>query len=451
MKSKPSEIAKLKFENGEEIDLPIIKGSYGPSAVDVTKLYAMSDIFTFDPGFMSTASCVSKITYIDGVKGTLMHGGYAISDLAKNCDFLEVVYLLFFGELPNEKQLNDFSKEINNHTLIHEKIHEILQGFTCNAHPMAMIIGLFSSLSAFYYKPDQIYDKSNHEEVYEVCVRSVAKILTIVAACFKKHIGQKFIYPQNHLSYSENFLQMMFGVESTEYKINKKSAKAINAILILHADHEQNASTSTVRLAGSTGANPFACIAAGVASLWGPAHGGANEAVIKMLEEIKDFSKIPDFIEKVKKKEAKLMGFGHRVYKNFDPRASVLKEIADDVMKDFFQNNFDETSCDFQKNEYKKNLQLLEIAKKLEEIALNDEYFISRKLYPNVDFYSGLILKVIGIPTIMFTPIFALARVSGWIAQWKEMVNEGSLKIGRPRQIYSGHPPRDFVKINERR
>jgi citrate synthase len=433
---------KLIMPDGEEIELPIIKSSEGPNGIDITKLYALSNYFTFDPGFMSTASCASSVTYIDGDKGELMHRGYNIADLARNCDFLEVVYLLLFQNLPNKIEFESFSKEINNHTLIHEKIHQILNGFICNSHPMAMIIALFSSLSAFYYKPNESYSKYNQDDVNLVCIRSIAKILTIVSATYKMYIGQKFIYPKNNLRYAENFLNMMFAVEAEEYKLNKKFTKAINAILILHADHEQNASTSTVRLAGSTGANPFACIAAGAASLWGPAHGGANEAVISMLEEIKEISNIPSFIKKVKNKEVKLMGFGHRVYKNFDPRASVLKEIADEVLLDI--ENEEKNCC-----LVKKNYKLFKIAKALEEIALNDEYFISRKLYPNVDFYSGLILSAIGIPTIMFTPIFALARTSGWIAQWKEMIND-NVKIGRPRQIYTGDLKKDFINIDDR-
>lgn len=437
----PDNNIKITFPDQKELILPIINGVYDTKGLDSTKLYSSSGYFSFDPGFMSTASCCSQITYIDGDKGELMHRGYNIEDLANNCDFLEVVYLLLFGELPKLEEFQNFSKKINSHTLIHEEIHNILNGFIHASHPMAMMIGMFASLSGFYYEEDKIYDKLNQENIDLFCIRSVAKILTIVSAIYKKHIGQKFIYPQNNLSYSENFLRMMFKVEAEEYKFNKKFVNAINKILILHADHEQNASTSTVRLAGSSGANPYACISAGLASLWGPAHGGANEAVIEMLEEIGVVENIPNFIKKVQNKEAKLMGFGHRIYKNFDPRAVVLKKSADEILNDI----------DFNSNEkeFSENLRLLKIAKELEKIALNDEYFISRKLYPNVDFYSGLILKAIGIPTIMFTPIFALSRTSGWVAQWKEMINDG-IKIGRPRQIYTGKTKRKFVYINNR-
>ena len=401
-----------------------IDGTLGPSAIDVRKFYEQTKLFLYDPSFMSTASCESKITFIDGDKGVLLHRGYNIVELASGkFDFLEIAYLLLHGELPSDNQFLEFQNQINGHTLLHKQVYKILDGFMCGAHPMAIIIGLLSSLSAFYHEAD-FSDKASIEITSH---RMIAKIITIVAAVYKHIIGQKIIYPTNSLDYTSNFLKMMFAVKSEDYVVNKTFREALNIIFILHADHEQNASTSTVRLAGSSGANPFACIAAGVASLWGPLHGGANEAVIHMLNEIGDVKNIPIFIEKVKNKVegTKLMGFGHRVYKNFDPRANVLREQSKKVLA--LLGN--------------KNDKLMEIAQELERIALQDSYFVERKLYPNVDFYSGIILKAIGIPTIMFTPIFALARVSGWIAQWKEMIEEKG-KIGRPRQLYTGEKER---------
>ena len=426
------EFAKIIIPGTLDINCEIKKGTMGPSAMDVTNFLTTTGIMTYDPGYTSTASCESQITYIDGDKGHLLHRGYKIEDLAQKCDFLEVVYLLFYGELPTKDELDLFNEKISEHTLLNERIYKIFAGFPCDAHPMSIIIGIFASLSAFY--PQNEF--SEDEDIDNACLMSVAKIVTIVAAVYKFHIGEHFAYPSKKLNYSENFLKMMFERPNEEYKIDKDFASAINMILILHADHEQNASTSTVRLAGSTGTNPFACIAAGLASLWGPAHGGANEAVIEMLKEIGDVSKVGEFIERVKRKEngVKLMGFGHRIYKNFDPRASVLKEEAKKIT----------SSCG--NSRVKK---LLQIAQKLEEVALTDDYFISRKLYPNVDFYSGFILKAIGIPKIMFTPIFALSRVSGWISQWKEMLKTSN-KIGRPRQLYTGLTERAFKPMKDR-
>lgn len=431
--TKNKEYAILSIPQKPDVKLEIIKSNYGPDVIDVTKLYSETGMFSYDPGFMSTAACTSNITYIDGEKGELLHRGYNISDLANKCDFLEVVHLLLYGDLPNKEEFTSFANKITKHTMVHEQIYQVLDSFIRSSHPMSMIIGLFGSLSAFYHEQDHFTDPAN---IDLFCTRAIAKILTIVTMVYKHYIGQPIIHPCNKLDYSSNFLKMMFSIPVEDYEINPIFRDAINAIFILHADHEQNASTATVRLAGSTGANPFACIAAGVASLWGPAHGGANEAVIAMLENIGNVDRIPEFIAKAKDKNSgfKLMGFGHRVYKNFDPRANVLKEKAKNILG----------AC-----ENKYDLKLLEIAHKLEEIALNDEYFISRKLYPNVDFYSGLILKTIGIPKIMFTPIFALARVSGWVAQWKEMVDQKS-KIGRPRQLYMGHQPREFINMNKR-
>jgi citrate synthase len=417
--------AKFVLPDGSEYQFDVIDGTIGPSAIDMRKLYDQTGFFTYDPGFMSTASCSSKITFIDGDKGQLMHRGYNIVDLASGkFDYLEIAYLLLYGNLPNKDEFQKFKNDINLHTLLHERVYEILNGFMCKAHPMAVIIGLLSSLSAFYHEADF----SDKDSIEITSHRMIAKIITIVAAVYKHTVGQKIIYPTNSLDYTSNFLKMMFAVESEDYVVNQTFRDALNIIFILHADHEQNASTSTVRLAGSSGANPFACIAAGVASLWGPLHGGANEAVINMLEEIGSVKNIQSFIEKVKNKveSTKLMGFGHRVYKNFDPRANILREQSKKVLA--LLGGRDD--------------KLLDIAQELERIALQDSYFIERKLYPNVDFYSGIILKAIGIPTAMFTPIFALARVSGWIAQWKEMIEEKG-KIGRPRQIYTGKKSRN--------
>jgi citrate synthase len=417
---------KLTTPDGKEFEFEILKASLGQDVINISDLYQKTGMFTLDPGFMSTASCLSKITFIDGNTGELLYRGYDISDLANGSyDFLEISYLLIYGELPTKDEFEKFRSRINKHTLIHDQVKQVLAGFTRTAHPMSVLIGLLGSMSAFYHDKD-----FTHPDIVElVCSRSIAKICTLIPMVYKHYIGQELVSPLNSLDYSSNFLRMMFSVTSEEYKVNKTFRDAMNLIFILHADHEQNASTSTVRLAGSSGANPFACLAAGTASLWGPSHGGANEAVIQMLEEIGDVKNIPSFIEKVKNKVdgTKLMGFGHRVYKNFDPRAHILREQSKKVLK-----------------ESNKESSLMDIALELERIALSDEYFIERKLYPNVDFYSGIILKSIGIPSIMFTPIFALSRVSGWIAQWKEMI-ETDHKIGRPRQLYVGEKKRTIM------
>ena len=425
--------ATIKVNDMVSEELPVLPGAVGPSVIDVTKLYRDTGMFTYDPGFMSTASCQSKITYIDGEEGILMHRGYLIQDLAEKSDFLEVAYLLLHGELPNAEQNKEFVFDIKHHTLVHEQLQFLYRGFPRRAHPMAILVGAFSSLSAFYH--DNL-DVTNSTKRDIAAIQMIAKIPTLAAMAYKYSIGQPFVYPKNDLGYAENFLNMMFSVPSEEYKINKTVARALDKIFILHADHEQNASTSTVRLAGSSGANPFACIGAGIASLWGPAHGGANEAVINMLAEIGDVKNIPKFIEKAKDKNSglKLMGFGHRVYKNYDPRAAVLRDACHDVLKELNMSNEP----------------LLNIALELERIALNDEYFIERKLYPNVDFYSGIIYRAMGIPSKMFTVLFATARVAGWIAQWKEMMEDPTNKIGRPRQLYTGYTRRDFIDINKR-
>ncbi len=414
-------------------ELPILPGTMGPSVIDVTKLYRDTGMFTYDPGFMSTASCQSKITYIDGEEGVLMHRGYMIQDLATKSDFLEVAYLLLHGELPQEAQKSEFIYNVKHHTLVHEQLQFLYRGFPRKSHPMAILVGAFSSLSSVYHDNLDINDPIQREAA---AIQMIAKMPTLAAMAYKYSIGQPFMYPRNDLGYAENFLYMMFGVPSEQYNVNKVLAKAIDKIFILHADHEQNASTSTVRLAGSSGANPFACIGAGIASLWGPAHGGANEAVINMLEEIGHPSNVPQFIDKVKNKNAgvKLMGFGHRVYKNYDPRAAVLREECYAVLKEL----------------QIVNEPLLDIAMELEHIALNDQYFIERKLYPNVDFYSGLIYRAMGIPSQMFTVLFATARIAGWIAQWKEMMEDLTNKIGRPRQLYTGYPKREFIDLHKR-
>ena len=422
-----SETVKLTMPNGKEFNFDIKRASLGQDVIDISKLYQQTGMFTLDPGFMSTASCQSKITFIDGDEGELLYRGYDISDLASgNYDFMEISYLLLYGELPSKEEFEGFKAKINKHTLVHEQLQSVLCGFTRTAHPMSMIIGLLGSMSAFYHDKD--FTQSEVTDL--VCLRAISKICTIVGMVYKHYIGQVIMSPLNKLDYASNFLRMMFGVSSQDYEVNPIFRDAMNIIFILHADHEQNASTSTVRLSGSSGANPFACLAAGTASLWGPSHGGANEAVISMLEEIGDVKNIPGFIEKVKNKSdgVKLMGFGHRVYKNFDPRANILRQQSQKVL----------ASCG-------KNNKLMDIALELERIALSDDYFKERKLYPNVDFYSGIILKAIGIPSIMFTPIFALSRVSGWIAQWKEMI-ETENKIGRPRQLYIGEKKRSVKK-----
>jgi citrate synthase len=415
--------------DGKQIELPIYSGTLGPDVIDVKDISAQGQ-FTFDPGFMATAACESKITYIDGDEGILLHRGYPIDQLAEKADYLEVCYLLLNGELPNAEQKQEVYSKVRNHTMLHDQVHRFYSGFRRDAHPMAVMCGVVGALSAFYHDGLDVNDPK-HREI--TAIRLVAKVPTLAAMSYKYTIGQPFMYPRNDLSYAENFLYMMFATPAdVDYKVNPVLAKAMDRIFTLHADHEQNASTSTVRLAGSTGANPYACIAAGIAALWGPAHGGANEAVLKMLDEIGTVENVAGFMEKVKTKEVKLMGFGHRVYKNFDPRAKVMKQTCDEVLEALGIND-----------------PQLALAMELEKIALNDEYFIKRNLYPNVDFYSGIILKAIGIPTSMFTVIFALARTVGWISHWLEM-HSAPYKIGRPRQLYKGNTQRDFVDLDQR-
>jgi len=416
--------AQLIIEGAAPIDLPVYSGTMGPDVVDVRGLTG-EGVFTFDPGFMATSSCESKITYIDGDKGILLHRGYPIDQLAEKSDFLETCYMLLKGELPSAEEKTKFDNTIKNHTMVHEQLKNFFNGFRRDAHPMAIMCGVVGALSAFYHDSLDINDP-HHREIS--AVRLIAKMPTLAAMVYKYSMGQPMMYPRNDLSYSENFLHMMFNTPCDEKKISPVLAKAMDRIFVLHADHEQNASTSTVRLAGSSGANPFACIAAGIAALWGPAHGGANEAVLRMLDEIGDVSNIEKFVAKAKDKDDpfKLMGFGHRVYKNFDPRAKVMKQTCDEVLAELGIND-----------------PQLELAMKLEEIARNDPYFKERNLYPNVDFYSGIILKAIGIPTEMFTVIFATGRTPGWIAHWNEMIS-GPYKIGRPRQLYTGSEQRDY-------
>lgn len=429
-----SKTAKLSIPQSDnttlDIDLPVYEGSEGPDVVDVGKLTSQGH-FTFDPGFTSTASCESKITYIDGEKGVLLHRGYPIEQLAEQSDYLETCYLLLNGELPNAAEKKAFVDMVTNHTMVHEQIRTFFNGFRRDAHPMAIMCGVVGALSAFYHDSTDISDPY-HREV--AAFRLIAKMPTIAAMSYKFSIGQPFMYPRNELDYSSNFLHMMFGNPCEQTVISPTIARAMDRIFLLHADHEQNASTSTVRLAGSSQANPFACIAAGIAALWGPSHGGANEAVVKMLDEIGDVSRIDEFVARAKDKNDpfRLMGFGHRVYKNFDPRAKVMKQAADEVLAELGIQD-----------------ENLEIAKRLEEIALSDPYFIEKKLYPNVDFYSGIILKALGIPTSMFTVIFAVGRTVGWIAHWNEMIS-GSYRIGRPRQLYTGYSARDFVPVEDR-
>ncbi|WP_139852746.1 citrate synthase [Acinetobacter pullicarnis] len=409
--------------DGKKIELPIYSGTLGPDVIDVKDVLA-SGHFTFDPGFMATASCESKITFIDGDKGVLLHRGYPIDQLATQASYLETCYLLLNGELPTAEQKANFEQIVREHTMVHDQVSRFYNGFRRDAHPMAIMVGVVGALSAFYHNNLDIEDV-NHREI--TAIRLIAKIPTLAAWSYKYTVGQPFVYPRNDLSYAENFLYMLFSTPADrDYKVDPVLAKAMDRIFTLHADHEQNASTSTVRLAGSTGANPYACIAAGISALWGPAHGGANEAVLKMLDEIGSVDNVAEFMEKVKRKEVKLMGFGHRVYKNFDPRAKVMKQTCDEVLAALGIND-----------------PQLELAMELERIALNDPYFVERKLYPNVDFYSGIILKAIGIPTEMFTVIFALARTVGWISHWIEM-HSGPYKIGRPRQLYTGETQRDI-------
>lgn len=417
--------------DGQSIELPVLSGTAGYDVIDVRTL-GKHGYFTFDPGFLATGACESKITYIDGEQGVLLHRGYPIDQLATHADYLEVCYMLLHGEAPTKAEYAEFKETITKHTMVHQGLHNFFNGFRRDAHPMAMLCAVTGALSSFYHDDLDIYDdKQRLRSAY----RLIAKMPTIAAMAYKFSIGQPFVYPRNDLSYSENFLNMMFSVPAEEYKISPTIAKAMDRIFILHADHEQNASTSTVRLAGSSGANPYACIAAGVASLWGPAHGGANEACLRMLSEIGSVENIPRYIEKAKDKNDpfRLMGFGHRVYKNFDPRATVMRESAHEVLKEL---NISDP--------------LLDVAMELERIALEDPYFIEKKLYPNVDFYSGIILKAIGIPTNMFTVIFALSRTVGWISHWHEMMGEPNQKIGRPRQLYTGQAQRDFTPLADR-
>ena len=422
-----SKIAKLSLPDGKVIELPLVSGSMGPDVLDITSLYKEANVFTFDPGFTSTGSCKSDITFIDGDKGILLHRGYKIEDLAEKSSFLQTAYLLMYGDLPSKEKKLEFVNSITMHTMLNEQISNFYRGFKDNAHPMAILCGVGGAMAAFYHDSTDI---NNAEQRMIASYRLIAKMPTIAAMAYKFSIGQPFVYPNNSLNYAENFLNMVFSVPAEKYEINPIFADALDKILILHADHEQNASTSTVRLAGSSGANPFACIAAGIASLWGPAHGGANEAVIKMLNEIESIDNIKKFINKAKDKNDsfRLMGFGHRVYKNYDPRARVLQKIAEKVLgeKHLLDNK------------------LFDLAKELEYIALNDEYFKDKKLYPNVDFYSGLILKAIGFPVSLFTVIFAVARTVGWISHWNEMISEKNSKIGRPRQLYTGKTEREL-------
>ena len=413
--------------------MPIHSGSIGPDVIDITKLYGQTKAFTFDPGFTSTASCSSEITYIDGDEGVLLYRGYAIDELAENGDFLETCYLLLYGELPNHAQKEDFDRRVTRHTMVHEQMTKFFSGFRRDAHPMAVMVGMVGALSAFYHDSLDISDP--HQRMV-ASLRMIAKMPTIAAMAYKYHIGQPFVYPRNALDYSANFLHMCFSTPCEEYPVDPILARAMDRIFILHADHEQNASTSTVRLAGSSGANPFACIAAGIACLWGPAHGGANEAALLMLQEIGTPDRIPEFVARAKDKNDpfRLMGFGHRVYKNYDPRAKIMQKTCHEVLAEV--GHADDP--------------LLQVAMELERIALTDEYFIEKKLYPNIDFYSGITLKALGFPTAMFTVLFAVARTVGWIAQWKEMIEDPNQKIGRPRQLYTGAAPRDYLPYDKR-
>jgi citrate synthase len=426
--------ATLSFSDGSpSLEFPIYKGSIGPDVIDIRKLYGASGKFTYDPGFMSTAACNSSITYIDGDKGELLYRGYPIEQLAVNCDFLETCFLLLNGELPNATQKKTFVDTVTRHTMVHEQMQFFFRGFRRDAHPMSVLVGTVGALASFYHDSLDINDP-HHREVS--AIRLIAKMPTLVAMAYKYSIGQPFVYPRNDLSYSANFMRMMFATPAEDYKINDVLVRALDRILILHADHEQNASTSTVRLSGSSGANPFACIAAGIACLWGPAHGGANEAALTMLKEIGSVDKIGEFVNQVKDKNSgvKLMGFGHRVYKNYDPRAKLMRETCHEVLNELgLQND-----------------PLFKLAMALEKVALEDEYFVSRKLYPNVDFYSGIVQSALGIPVSLFTGIFAMARTVGWIAQWNEMISDPEQKIGRPRQLFVGSPQRDVAPMAKR-
>ena len=427
-----SEPVSLKTAKGTLGEFPVIAGSVGPEVIDIRKLYGDHGYFTYDPGFTSTASCESKITYIDGDAGVLLYRGYPIEQLAEKSDFMEVAYLLLYGELPGGTAKDEFVQDIKHHTMVHESLRDFFSGFRRGAHPMAIMCGVVGALSAFY---NDSLDITNPEHRRIASHRMIAKMPTIAAMTYKYSVGQPFVYPQNRLGFAENFLNMSFSVPAEPYEVNPILARAMDKIFILHADHEQNASTSTVRLAGSSGANPFACIAAGIASLWGPAHGGANEAVLRMLIEIGHKDRIPEIVRRAKDKndDFRLMGFGHRVYKNFDPRATIMRDTCHAVLKELGIND-----------------PLLELAMELEHVALNDEYFIEKKLYPNVDFYSGIILKAMGFPLSAFTVLFALARVVGWVAQWNEMIVDPVQKIGRPRQLYTGYGPRDYIPMGQR-
>jgi citrate synthase len=426
-----SETATLKVD-GKDFDYPVMSGTVGPDVIDIRKLYAQTDNFTYDPGFTSTASCQSKLTYIDGDAGTLLHRGYTIGELAEQSNFMEVAYLLLNGELPSADELANFSNTITRHTMVHEQLAQFFRGFRRDAHPMAILCGVVGALSAFYHDSTDIHDPAQRVIASH---RLIAKMPTIAAMAYKYSVGQPFVYPDNTLSYTGNFLKMTFGVPAEKYVVNPIVEKAMDRIFILHADHEQNASTSTVRLAGSSGANPFACIAAGIACLWGPAHGGANEAALNMLHEIGTVDRIPEYIARAKDKNDpfRLMGFGHRVYKNYDPRAAVMQTTVKEVLGELGVTD-----------------PVFDVAIELERLALSDPYFIEKKLFPNVDFYSGVILSAIGFPTSMFTVLFALARTVGWVAQWNEMITDPDQKIGRPRQLYSGPTARDYVPMDAR-
>jgi len=418
---------------GESYRFPLLRGTSGPPAADISALYREAGIFTYDPGFMATASCHSAITYIDGENGVLLYRGYPIEQLATKASFLEVAYLLLYGDLPDERKLVEFEGIMNRHTMINERLRKFFDGFHYDAHPMAMLCGVVGSLSAFYHDSLNIHDPGDREVSAH---RLIAKMPTIAAAAYKHHVGEPIMYPRNDLRFCANFLHMMFATPCEEYKPSLVAEKAINLLFILHADHEQNASTSTVRLAGSSGANPFACVAAGIASLWGPAHGGANEAVLDMLDEIGDVKNVPRFLDRAKDKDDpfRLMGFGHRVYKNYDPRAKIIRKVCHQVLEELTD----------------ARTPLFELALRLEEIALSDEYFVQRKLYPNVDFYSGIIYRALGIPRSMFTVMFAIARTVGWVSHWMEMMNDPNNRIGRPRQIYHGPESRDYQPISKR-
>ncbi len=430
--AEPTKTATLAFGD-KVIDLPVHSPTLGPDVIDIRKLYAQGDVFTYDPGFTSTAACESAITYIDGEKGELLYRGYPIEQLAEQSNYLEVCYLLLYGNLPNAAQLADFEQRVTRHTMVHEQMHYFFRGFRRDSHPMATMVGVVGAMSAFYHDSLDINDEWQREVA---AIRMIAKLPTIATMAYKYSIGQPFVYPRNGLGYAGNLLHMCFSVPAEDYVVNPVLATAMDRIMMLHADHEQNASTSTVRLAGSSGANPFACIAAGIACLWGPAHGGANQACLEMLREIGTVDRIPEYIRRAKDKDDpfRLMGFGHRVYKNFDPRAKVMKQSADEVL-DLMGIHNNPT---------------LQVAKELERIALEDDYFVSKKLYPNVDFYSGIILDAMGFPTAMFTPIFALSRTVGWISQWKEMIADPTQKIGRPRQLYIGERKRNFIPVGNR-